>query len=250
MAATSSSYVENGSWKGMSENGSAFSFPSLFPWATSTVNHQNILTRVRPLVQSHVVFLTTTILWLSCLVIHQENILNSFRRQNANLISISYQPMTFLLEHLRNFQNLSQLYLSKKMISQEGAGFLMIDACPAATRQPRRATLKDSGEHIVDSVTSVSIIDWEHSCFTVQLGYAVVCILKERAKAWNYMVALDPAEKWEKGAGRLWAQRDSQTWRESKNSKKASSHILKSLPGEHSSSKRGHGSLMSWCSLC
>lgn len=36
-------------------------FP-LFPWATSTGNHQNILTRVRPLVQSHVVFLTVALL--------------------------------------------------------------------------------------------------------------------------------------------------------------------------------------------
>lgn len=32
------------------------------------------------------------------------------------------------------------------------------------------------------AVTSVSIVDREHGCFTVQLGNAVVGILKERSK--------------------------------------------------------------------
>lgn len=64
------------------------------------------------------------------------------------------------------------------------------------------AALKGPGEG-GDAVTSVSVVDREHGCFTVQLGDAVVRVLKERAEAWNDTGCATPRRKREKGAGRL-----------------------------------------------
>lgn len=159
--------------------------------------------------------------------------------------------MTFCLEILRSFQTVSQRYLStKENVFQEGAGFLMINRCLLqlpwqplllnSLEDARQRTLGRTG----NTVTSVSIVDWEHGCFTVQLRYAVVCILKERAKVRNDK----DCNRLSYRSGRK-EHEGYEHWRENKNSKKASSHILKNLPGEHLSSKE-HRFLISLCSLC
>lgn len=64
---------------------------------------------------------------------------------------------------------------------------------PAGMDSPEGSPCR-TGQSKADAVTSVSIVDREHGCFTVQLGNAVVGILKERAKVWNDRDCIRPTE--------------------------------------------------------
>lgn len=77
---------------------------------------------------------------------------------------------------------------TKENVSQEGTVLLLTERCfPNNHYAAQQSHTEGSREKTVDVITSVSIVDREHGCLAVQLRYAVVRVLKERAEVWDDM---------------------------------------------------------------